>query len=177
MYPCLPVVRGLILVVALWCFTQPILAGNNDSSGADSREDLDRLPVFSLPDLDGKPVSSRLWENKILVLNFWASWCGSCLKEMPELVALEQAFAPRGIKVIGIAIDEPDPVRRFVKYYGINYLVLVDQEAAYQLAKRLGNHSGGIPFTAIIDATGHVRYIHEGTVDRSTLNAIIIGLL
>lgn len=114
---------------------------------------LHHLPDFQLPDLDGRQRSSRAWAGKVVVLNFWATWCPPCLRELPILDAAQQQYPD--LQVVGIAIDDPEEVRRFLAEHPVRYPVLLGDVAAIDLSRRLGNRLQGLPFTAVFDRDGH----------------------
>lgn len=85
------------------------------------------LPAISLPDLDGKLHALDDYRGRRMLLNFWASWCAPCLEEMPALAAAQEKFGEHALIVIGIAMDEPGNVRRFLAEHPVNYPILMDQ--------------------------------------------------
>ena len=89
-----------------------------------------------------------------LLLNFWATWCPPCIKEMPEIDRFARAMAPRGWQVVGLAIDSPLPVREFLARTPVDYAIGLAGLTGSELAKRLGNEVGGLPFTALFDRRG-----------------------
>jgi len=127
------------------------------------------LPPFSFTDIDGATRHSSEWGDKALVVNFWATWCPPCRREMPLLVEMQQQYRNRGVQFVGIAIDDPDLARDFHDVYEINFPTLIGGPEAIQLATTLGNRFGSLPFTAIFDAAGNTRYIQAGELTRSTL--------
>ena len=114
------------------------------------------LPTFSLPDLSGKLHSISEWQGKIRVINFWATWCPPCRKEIPDLIALQQAYATKGVEVIGIAIDDREAVADYLKETKINYPVLMGSDEGVTLARQLGNTVDAIPFTIIVNLQGKI---------------------
>lgn len=113
------------------------------------------LPELVLPDLQGEPQPLRAGDHEVTVINFWATWCVPCLKEIPELVALAHEHRDDGVRVVGIAVDSGDPadVAAFAVGHGVDYRVLL---ADYAWARR---HFGvfGLPVTLIVDRGGTVR--------------------
>lgn len=109
--------------------------------------------VFStqLPSLNTPPVTLSHWKNKVLVINFWATWCAPCKKEIPTLVKMRQQWLNRDVEFIGIAIDFPDDIKAFIKTTPISYPVLIAANEGMQLMQLLGNTTGVLPFTAVID--------------------------
>lgn len=138
---------------------------------------LKSLPEFTLTDLEGQPQHSSRWAGKVLVLNFWATWCPPCRKEMPGFIELQNEFGEKGIQFVGIAIDNPDSVREFVGSNPINYPILIGDEKAINLSKALGNRFQGLPFSAIFDRTGKVVYTHAGELKQDTIREHTSSLL
>lgn len=122
------------------------------------------LPDFSLPDLSGKIRSINEWQGKVRVINFWATWCHPCLKEMPEFDKFYQEHAKNGIQVIGIALDEAEPVQEFIKQYKISYPILVSPDEGIKIAHNLGNIVNTVPFTVIVDTKGNIVTRKMGTL-------------
>jgi len=128
-----------------------------------------QLPAFSLPDLEGRTRHSSEWKGKVLVINFWATWCPPCRKEMPLFIEMQEQYAEDGVQFVGIAIDDPDMVQDFYDVYGINFPTLIGGAEAIKLANTLGNRFDSLPFTAIFDRQGNTRYVQAGEVTKSTL--------
>jgi thiol-disulfide isomerase/thioredoxin len=91
-----------------------------------------------------------------LLLNFWATWCPPCVKEMPELDRFQTSFASRGWQVVGLAVDGPTPVREFLQRVPVRFAIGLAGFEGTDLSKRLGNPQGALPFTAIFDARGRI---------------------
>ncbi len=134
-------------------------------------------PPFILNDLEGRPHRSDEWAGKVAVINFWATWCPPCRKEMPDFMELHQRYVNEGVQFVGIALDSPDKVQDFVDQLGVDYLILVGDRAAIEAAKAYGNRFGALPYTAVVDRQGRIRYTHRGQVDKETLEAEIQTLL
>jgi len=130
---------------------------------------VEQLPEFSFPDVTGSIRSSNEWKEKILVINFWATWCPPCREEMPLFVELQKRFAEQGVQFVSIAIDEPNLVRDFYDVYGINFPTMIGGVEAIKLANTLGNRFDSLPFTAIFDRDGKSHYIQAGQVSREIL--------
>lgn len=136
----------------------------------------DRLPPFTLKTLDGTDWSSTQHNNKVLVINFWATWCPPCRKEMPVFVDLQHEYASRGVEFIGIAIDNAESVRDFVSSYGVDFTILLGESEGAELTKQLGNKMGGLPYTVIVDSNGIVHTRHIGAIEREQLDPILAQL-
>jgi thiol-disulfide isomerase/thioredoxin len=135
------------------------------------------LPEFSYADLDGQPRNRREWPDKVLVVNFWASWCPPCREETPLFVDLQQQYGSAGVQFVGIAIDDPRPVQTFVDDHGVNYPTLLGDMRAVDLSKRLGNRFGGLPFTVVTRADGRIVLRHAGELTREQLEPLLQSLL
>jgi len=131
----------------------------------------------SLPDLSGTPQQIGNWKGKVLVVNFWATWCPPCLEEIPHFVRLQERLGGQGLQFVGIAIDEADKVRAFAQKYAINYPVMIGQVDAIELSKTAGNKAGGLPYTLILDRSGEVVSQHYGGLDEEILQPIFDELL
>ena len=140
-------------------------------------EGVEQLPDFSFPDVDGNKRDKSEWNGRVLVLNFWATWCPPCREEMPLFVELQKQYAGENVQFVSIAIDEPNLVRDFYDVYGINFPTLIGGMDAIKLANVLGNRFDSLPFTAIFDRTGKRHYIQAGQIDRETLQQQINTLL
>jgi len=120
------------------------------------------LPAFELTDLDGNTRSIRDWRGQVMLINFWATWCAPCRREMPDLMALQEELAGQ-VTVIGIALDFPEAVTAFVEDLGIKYPVLIaDDLAGTQLVRQLGNANGLLPYSLFVDRKGNIHSIKLG---------------
>jgi peroxiredoxin len=127
------------------------------------------LPDIQLPDSDGKIRRLDEWQGKILIINFWATWCPPCLTEIPEFVRLQTELAKKNVQFIGIAVEDQASVVAFLQKNPVNYPMLIGGDAAISLSQQLGNLVNAIPFTLIIDAHGMIVYRHPGELSRETL--------
>ena len=140
-------------------------------------KDAGALFGVALPDADGTEQSLGQWKGKVLVINFWATWCVPCRTEMPEFVKTQQEFGGRGLQFVGIAMDEPGKVKAFAVELGLNYPALIGGYGAIELSKTLGNRLGALPFTIIIDRSGHVVHTQLGPIKEANLRSIVTQLL
>ncbi len=134
----------------------------------------DQLPDFSLANLDGEPVSIRNWPDRPMVINFWATWCGPCLREIPLLKALQSAHPE--IQVVGIAVDQPDAVAAFADDIDFNYPILVGIGDAMEAASILGIEVFVLPSTVFTTATGATLGIRVGEIHDEHLNELTATL-
>jgi peroxiredoxin len=130
-------------------------------------------PDFTLPDVDGQSRSISEWDGSVVLVNFWATWCGPCREEIPLLIELQTMYEARGYKTLGIAVDDPKRVTAFADELGVNYPSLIAQRDVIALSKRYGNFAAVLPYTVIIDHTGVVRFAHLGLVKRESLISLL----
>ncbi|QEI05061.1 TlpA family protein disulfide reductase [Pigmentiphaga aceris] len=104
---------------------------------------------------DGTPASMATWRGKVMVVNFWATWCPPCVDEMPDLDRLQTQFGTRA-QIVGIGIDSAKNINEFTKKVPVSYPLLVAGVTGSELSRELGNTTGGLPFTVLIDANGRV---------------------
>jgi thiol-disulfide isomerase/thioredoxin len=117
----------------------------------------------------GSPLAMQAFRGKPLVLNFWATWCPPCVEEMPLLDAFSRQNAGKSIQVVGLAIDQPSAVRAFLQRTRVSYPVGLAGLGGTELAKALGNESGGLPFTVVVGADGQVVQRRIGRVSQADL--------
>lgn len=167
-----------IIIVAAIAFAAGISVRGLLSSPRDtvSQFNQNHLPEFSLPDLTNHLHSIKEWQGKVLVINFWATWCPPCLKEMPEFVAIQNEYANEGLQFIGIALDEPEPVKEFIESHKITYPILLGQDHGVKIAHDLGNVINTVPFTVVADRQGKIIKSKMGTLSRDELIKIVSPL-
>ncbi len=137
----------------------------------------ERRPEFTLRDLDGQLRSVNEWDGKVLVVNFWATWCPPCRREIPAFIDLQETYGERGLQFVGVAIDDPEKVRDYGATYGINYPSLVGENDAIEVATRYGNRVGALPFTTIINREGWIVYRQQGELSKAMAEKTILPLL
>ena len=143
-------------------------------SRGDDEDDGPMAPVdiwsLAFEDVDAGSIALAGWRGRPLLLNFWATWCGPCVVEMPLLdrFAVEQGAA--GWRVLALAVDQADPVRRFVAERALRIPVAIAGSVGLDLSRRLGNVGGGLPFTAVFDSAGTAVKRHLGAVNRNLLD-------
>ena len=127
----------------------------------------------SLADADGRLHSLTEWRGKVLVINFWATWCPPCREEIPMLNALQTRWGGKGVQVVGIALDEAAEVREFMRQTPLAYPSLMGGDDGAKLVERLGNLLGVLPFTVVVDATGKVAGQHLGEMDAQDTEGLL----
>lgn len=128
-------------------------------------------------DLAGIRQPLSKWRGKVLVVNFWATWCPPCREEIPEFVKLQTKYGAQGLQFVGIAIDETAKVQAFSDQMGINYPVLVGDLDAVALSQATGNRLGGLPYTVIVDRSGKIAATELGGLSTTKLEATLKPLL
>ena len=145
--------------------------------GNDASRDGSAVLGLVLPDLQGQQQALSQWRGKVLVVNFWATWCAPCREEMPEFVAAQARDGPKGVQFVGIAVDDPDKVRAFAQEVKLNYPALIGGYGAIELSKTLGNELAALPFTIVVDREGRVAHTQLGPLKRSALDGLLSRLL
>jgi thiol-disulfide isomerase/thioredoxin len=139
-------------------------------------DDAERRPHFSLPDLEGEIRHVSEWDGELLAINFWATWCAPCREEIPMLVAAQRDYRGDGLRILGLALDGREPVRRFAAEYGINYPLLVDAAGVARVQDLFGGGSG-LPMTVIVDREGRIREHVPGALTRDRLDRLLAPYL
>ncbi|MEO9216244.1 MAG: TlpA disulfide reductase family protein [Rhodanobacter sp.] len=127
------------------------------------------LPAISLSNLDGKRHPLSDYRGHRVLLNFWASWCGPCLKEMPALNQAQEKFGEHAPIVIGIAMEEAAPARAFLAAYPVNYPILLGNMTPPSTSLQVGNSREMLPYSVLIDADGRILATHAGALSMSLL--------
>jgi thiol-disulfide isomerase/thioredoxin len=128
-------------------------------------------------DLSGRSRRLVEWQGKALLCNFWATWCAPCREEIPLLAFAQQQYATKNLQVVGIAIDNAANVADFFKTAEAGYPILLADASAIELMRRLGNRSGGLPFSVALDRHGRLAGRKLGAYAGTELAATIAGLL
>lgn len=136
-----------------------------------------RLWEAALDDLEGRPQPLAQWRGEVLVLNFWAPWCPPCREEMPGFIRLQEKYADRGLRFVGVALDQAVPVRAFARRIGVNYPILLGGMTGMMLGQAAGNRHGGLPYTLILDRRGNPVAALTGAVDEARLESLLLPLL
>jgi thiol-disulfide isomerase/thioredoxin len=114
------------------------------------------LQAAQFTDLEGKTRRLAEWRGKVVLCNFWATWCPPCREEIPMLVTLSKEMAPNGVAIVGIALDSAVKVVEFAKDYKVTYPLLIAGPDGIDLMRATGNRLGGLPYTAFLDRRGRI---------------------
>lgn len=172
-----PVQAGLIAVVAAVALAVGVYVRLDGRSGTPDSAAVSALTQAEFKDLSGQAGSLRQWRGRVMVVNFWASWCPPCREEIPGLVVIHHKLAAKGLQVVGIAVDSVDKARESAAELGVNYPVLVAGIEIIELTRRLGNRPGALPYTLILDRKGEVVAMHLGIISEAELARIVTPLL
>lgn len=127
----------------------------------------------SFPDLSGRMRHLSEWNDRILVCNFWATWCGPCREEIPLLGEIREKMRGLGVEVVGIAIDNAAKVGQYAANFSIRYPVLLAEADGLDLMRRLGNSGGGLPYTVIVDRSGAIAATKLGAYKPGELDEVL----
>jgi len=149
--------------------------GSDTSGEAGGKADIAlRAAVF--PDLEGHARMLSEWRGRVLVCNFWATWCVPCREEIPMLIAARVKYAVSGLEIVGIAVDNPGNVRQFAASFKISYPVLLAEADGLDLMRKLGNSAGGLPYTVVADRQGGIVHRKLGALKQADLDAVLARL-
>ncbi len=130
----------------------------------------------AMPDANGGAQGLAQWKGKPMVVNFWATWCGPCVEEMPALSALQTEVATKNVQIVGIGIDSPTNIQEFAAKYKISYPLYVAGMSGTELSKQFGNRTGSLPYTVLLSADGRVLKTYLGKLKMDELRRDIAAL-
>lgn len=139
--------------------------------------DADVLRSASFPDLKGRVRRLAEWRGRLLVCNFWATWCAPCREEIPLLLAAHAKYASFGVEIVGIAVDNAVKVKEFSDSFKISYPVLLAEANGLELMRKLGNKEGGLPYTVVADREGNPSRRKLGAFKQAELDGILDSML
>lgn len=124
-------------------------------------------PEFAMRDIEGTVRNIRDWDGQVILLNFWATWCPPCLREMPAFIELQHEYGEQGLQIVGVAMDNEANVIAFAEQLEVNYPLMAGDADTIELAKRYGNTIGALPYTVIIDRNGTISNTFAGELSKS----------
>ncbi len=168
-------ISAIMLFISVAAVTVYFVSGQtaeNDENSSSTAE----LFAMTLPDENGQQQAISQWKGKVIVLNFWATWCPPCREEMPELSALNTEWQDKNIIVLGIALDEISLIKEFDEENNISYPLLAAEEEGANLAFNLGNNKSALPFTVIIKPDGTIANTYFGRISKALLEETLVKL-
>ena len=124
---------------------------------------------------EGNSVDTSAWKGKTLVVNFWGSWCPPCVEEMPMLAKVSEELKSQNVLFVGIGIDSPSNIREFLNKTPVPYQIVIGGLDGTNWSKQLGNETGGLPFTAIINPRGDIIFKKLGKIEEKEIKKAIIS--
>lgn len=167
-------VLGALLALA-W-MAHDISQGPNSSTAQQTGPDTAAFWTSRWPDLQNTEQAMAQYRGKIVVVNFWASWCPPCRAEMPSFVRLQKKYGTQGVQFVGIALDNPEQVRDFLGRHPVNYPIFNGERGGDRLSARLGNDADALPYTLVIDRTGKPAGSRVGLYPEDRLEALLQSL-
>ena len=137
-------------------------AARRRAAAAESCAARDDLPDFTLGDLTGTPRSIRSWPGKSMIVNFWATWCAPCRREIPLLRELQKQHGAEGFQIVGVAVDIREDVAKYAQEIGIDYPVLIGEQDGLDAVNKFGQGSIGFPFTVFTDNQDRIVAVPPG---------------
>lgn len=165
------IMAGFMLRAQLMGDSQTVLSSSSGQQGAKA------ILAASLPDIQGENQAISQWLGRVMVVNFWATWCTPCREEIPEFIEAQERLRNQGLVFVGIAIDQPEKVRSYSEELGINYPVLVGNLSTWSIAEAVGNQQSVLPYTVIINRAGEIVETYLGKVNLKNLEKAVIPLL
>lgn len=151
-------------------------AGARPAPASAASPAVNNLFAQTMTDANGGAPGLAQWKGKPLVVNFWATWCGPCVEEMPALSALQTDVAAKKIQIVGIGIDSPTNIKEFAAKYKIAYPLYVAGMSGTELSKQFGNQAGALPYTVLLGADGKVVKTYLGKLKMDELRRDLAAL-
>lgn len=167
------VVVAILSLAAGFAYKSRQMDNSMTMTNSEKKAGADSFFATTLPDPEGTSQSASQWQGKIVVVNFWATWCLPCREEIPELIDTYTTYRDRGLVIVGVAIDDTKKVTEFSKEFAINYPILVGDMEAFSLAEAMGNPQGALPFTVTIDRSGLIVHSRLGQIHKKQIEDVI----
>jgi thiol-disulfide isomerase/thioredoxin len=151
------------------------MAGGNGPVPANTRKIPEVIPEVTLPGLDGRPHALADYRGRLLVVNFWATWCEPCRREIPLLKSLRTEYAKDGLEIVGIAVDSRADVAKYASAHGMSYPVLLGEHGGLEAASAFGMEVV-LPFSVFADRAGHIVALKVGELRPEEAHTILAGL-
>ena len=173
------VIVGLVAMLASAAFVSGYLLHRGPvaelslASGPESDPSAARTPDFQFVDQHGVRRRMADWQGRVVVVNFWATWCSPCRTEIPLLIDLQAQLGARGLQLVGIALDDLESVQAYAREVGLNYPTAQGDQSALDVMQRFGNRTGVLPFTVVVDRRGNIVHRHAGPLTRVQIEALV----
>ena len=151
----------------------PGLISSQTLTPEEAKVAVDAIFALNLPDLDGRPQPLAQWRGKVLVVNYWASWCKPCVDEMPALSSMNSRYGSRGVQFVGIGVDDAGKLAAFVRTTPVSYPVLVASPAD----PTPGLKVKGLPYSVVIGRDGRIEMTRLGRMDEESLEPVLRRLI
>jgi thiol-disulfide isomerase/thioredoxin len=135
------------------------------------------LRATGYPDVNNVAQPWTQWDGKVIVLNFWATWCPPCREEMPMFSRMQRELGGRGVQFVGVGIDSPSAIKEFALRMPMSYPLLIGGSASLDLVRALGNANGALPYTIVFDRSGRPVMSRLGLIDETSLARVVLPLL
>jgi peroxiredoxin len=136
------------------------------------------MKPFELPDTSGEKHTLADWKGKVIMLNFWASWCAPCQFEIPRFVSYQKKYADKGLQIVGVGLDESTKLKNVERSLEMNYpSMVISQSDGAALLEKWGNDQQIVPYTVVIDTSGTITYIHRGGMEDEDFTEYVLPLL
>jgi peroxiredoxin len=168
-------ITAIVIFIAVAATTFYLLTGKTSEANVNNASTAE-LFATTLPDENGKQQAISQWKGKVIVLNFWATWCPPCREEMPELSTLNTEWKDKNVVVLGIALDEISLIKEFNDENKISYPLLAAEDNGANLAFSLGNDKSALPYTVIIKPDGSIANTYFGRISKTLLEETLVKL-
>lgn len=169
--------RRAILFAAVGGAAATVGYGFHRWRGFPNADNVGVILTSPLTALDGTQQSLHQYLGRVMVINYWATWCGPCRDEIPIFIRLQREYGDKGLQFVGIAIDQVDQVRGFAAEFQINYPLLLGGVGAIDLSRQAGNTAGVLPYTLVVDRSGRLVTGIAGGITEASLRTQLLPLL
>ena len=158
------------------CLSLLTLLACTESTQAGQEKNYGKLPKITGQSYNGQKIDTSKYKGKVLIVDFWATWCPPCRKEIPGFIALQKQYGPKGLQIVGVSFDDEETEhKQFAKQERLNYPSILGKDnvaAVNAVEKKIGSIEG-IPTTIVVDRQGNIRYVHVGYADKAEFEKII----